>query len=126
VRTRGELRVYSTFSQDGTLTMPDLGRFYARRGLQFVAIGERSQDLDATKVRELVEQSPSTSNAGLLIVPGIEFTCGTPGVHILRMGARGMAPNADADRCTDHLRAWRGSRYWHTRGVSGGHVRLNF
>jgi predicted metal-dependent phosphoesterase TrpH len=95
VRIRGALHVHSTFSHDGTLTIAELGRLYARRGFQFIAIGEHSQDMDAEKVRELVEQSPSASNAGLLIVSGIEFTCSTPGMHILGVGARDVAPDAD-------------------------------
>jgi hypothetical protein len=87
VRIRGALHVHSTFSHDGTLSVAELAQFYAQRGFDFIAIGEHSQDMDAQKVRALVEQSSAASHPGFLVIPGIEYTCDVPGMHILGLGA---------------------------------------
>jgi len=87
--------VHSSFSHDGCLTVAELARFYADRGFQFIAIGEHSQDMDGDKVRALAEQSAAASKPDFLIVPGIEYTCNVPGMHILGVGSLGLAPDAE-------------------------------
>jgi hypothetical protein len=77
------------------MTVAELARFYAARGFNFIAIGEHSQDMNGDKVRALVEQSAAVSKRDFLIVPGIEYTCNVPGMHILGVGSLGLAPDAE-------------------------------
>lgn len=84
---RGALHVHSTLSHDGSLTVTELAQFYAKRRFQFVAIGEHSQDMDPAKVEALVEESAAASTLNFLVVPGIEYTCDVPGMHIFGLGA---------------------------------------
>jgi len=95
VRIRGALHVHSSFSHDGSLTVSELARFYAQRGFHFIAMGEHSQDMNAEKVRSLVEQSAAASGGSFLVIPGIEYTCNVPGMHILGVGALSFAPDTE-------------------------------
>ncbi len=95
MRIRGALHVHSAFSHDGCLTVAELAQFYAERGFHFIAIGEHSQDMDSDKVGALVEQSAAASDGNFLVVPGIEYTCNVPGMHILGVGSLGFAPDSE-------------------------------
>jgi len=94
MRIRGALHVHSTMSHDGTLTVAELARFYAQRGFDFIAIGEHSQDMDDRKLRALVEQSAAASHPGFLVIPGIEYTCDVPGMHIFGLGSLLLAEDS--------------------------------
>ena len=86
MRIRGALHVHSTFSHDGTLSVPELATWYREKGYQFVAIGEHSQDLHEQKLLQLRQECATSSTDGFCIIPGIEFSC-RGGIHIFGLGA---------------------------------------
>lgn len=94
MRIRGALHIHSILSHDGTMTIPDLASWYRARAYDFIAIGEHSQDLDEAKVEGLKKQSADNSDAGFLVIPGIEFSC-KGGVHIFGMGVTHLIPAVD-------------------------------
>lgn len=94
MRIRGALHVHSTLSQDGTMTIPELVRWYRRNGYQFLALGEHAEDLDETKVRALSQQSVENSTREFCVIPGIEFACRSD-IHILGIGAVNLVREKD-------------------------------
>lgn len=104
MRLKGALHVHSTLSHDGTLTIEELAEWYVRRGYQFIAIGEHSQDMSEEKVEILKNQSAQHSGNGFCIIPGIEYTC-KGGIHIFGLGALGLTREMDPVRVAEEIRA---------------------
>lgn len=104
MRARGALHVHSTFSHDGTLSIAELAAWYRSHGFNFVAMGEHSQDMDLAKVEGLVRECATASDSDFLMVPGIEFTCNIPGMHILGVGVTGLTPESDPIPVARHIR----------------------
>jgi predicted metal-dependent phosphoesterase TrpH len=94
MRAKGALHVHSTLSRDGTMTIPNLARFYREKGYDFIAMGEHSEDLDTEKIQILQEQCASNSDNAFCVIPGLEFTC-RGGFHIFGMGAVGLTRDVD-------------------------------
>lgn len=94
MRIKGALHVHSTLSHDGTMTIPELARWYREKGYEFIALGEHSQDLDEQKLQILREQCAASSGNHFFIVPGIEFSC-RGGIHIFGMGVVGLTREVD-------------------------------
>lgn len=104
MQARGALHVHSTFSHDGTLGIAELAAWYRGHGFNFVAMGEHSQDMDQQKVERLVRECEAASGGNFLMVPGIEFTCNIPGMHILGVGVTGLTRESDPVPVARHIR----------------------
>jgi predicted metal-dependent phosphoesterase TrpH len=107
VRYKGALHIHSTLSHDGTLSIPDLARWYRHRGYHFVAIGEHSQDLDNEKLQALCEACGAQSNENFCVIPGVEFSC-REGIHIFGLGAVGLTSEVDPVAVTAKIHSLNG------------------
>lgn len=94
MRYKGALHVHSTLSHDGTLTIPELARWYSEKGYQFIAMGEHSQDLNEEKIHILRDQCAASSGNSFCVIPGVEFSC-SGGIHIFGLGAVGLTRDVD-------------------------------
>lgn len=98
VRIKGALHVHSELSHDGLLTIAELAGFYRGHGFDFIAIGEHSQDIGQEKAELLIDSCRKVSSDSFLAIPGIEYTCAIPGMHILGVGAVGVTEDRDPVR----------------------------
>lgn len=104
MRIRGALHVHSTLSHDGTLTIAELAHFYRERRFHFVALGEHSQDLDESKVQQMVAECTAHSRPDLCLIPGIEFTCSPPTMHLFAPGCVELTAARDPLVVARHIR----------------------
>ena len=104
MRIKGALHVHSILSHDGTMTIAELAAWYRNKGYQFIAIGDHSQDLDEAAVEIMKQQSAENSDAGFLVIPGIEFSC-QGGIHIFGMGVTRLMAEIDPVRVSEGIRA---------------------
>jgi PHP domain len=81
----GILHVHSNLSYDGQNTLAEIASVAKRRGYRFVGITEHSDTFDQNKMAHLVDECERRSDASLLMVPGLEFTC-DHNLHLLALG----------------------------------------
>ena len=81
----GILHVHSNLSYDGQNTLAEIASFAKRRGYRFVGLSEHSDTFDQHKMAHLVDECRRRSDASLLMVPGLEFTC-DHNLHLLALG----------------------------------------
>lgn len=94
MRVRGTIHSHSTLSHDGTLSIPELARFFRERGYQFLCLSEHAEDMDAAKVAQMIRECAAASSPEFLIVPGNEFIC-YGDVHVIGVGAAQLAGTTD-------------------------------
>ena len=82
---KGAVHVHSTLSRDGTMTIPELARYFKQKGYDFLAIADHAEDLDDAKVQTMREESAANSDHGFCIIAGIEFAV-TSQIHIVGIG----------------------------------------
>jgi hypothetical protein len=100
---KGALHVHSTLSRDGTMTIEELREWYVKKGYQFIAIGEHSEDMSEEKVEILKRQSAGHSGDGFCIIPGIEYSC-TAEIHIFGLGALELTRETDPVTVAEEIR----------------------
>lgn len=99
---KGALHVHSIFSSDGTLTIADLVEWYSRKGYQFVAMSEHSEDLDDSKAQALAAHCAGNCSPQFCVVPGIEFSC-AGGIHIPAFGVVKLTKEKDPLAVTEEI-----------------------
>lgn len=103
MRVRGAIHSHSTLSRDGTLPVPELACFFRERGYQFLCLTEHAEDMDATKVAEMIEQCAGASSRDFLMIPGNEFVC-EDDVHVLGVGAAHLVGTTEAPAAAARIR----------------------
>ena len=81
----GILHVHSNLSYDGRNTLAEIASLARRRGYRFVGMSEHSDTFEPQKMAYLVAECGRLSDASLLMVPGLEFTCDNR-LHLLALG----------------------------------------
>lgn len=102
---RGAVHVHSTLSRDGTMTIPELARYFKRKGYCFVAMGEHAEDLNEAKLQALRHQGRENSGDDFCLIPGVEFAV-TKQIHIVGIGITELleldSPVRVAERIREH------------------------
>ncbi|HET7585753.1 MAG TPA: PHP domain-containing protein [Gemmatimonadaceae bacterium] len=85
----GVLHVHSNYSHDGRDTLEELRDAALRRGIQFVALTDHAEDLDASRFEEFRRECAALSGERVALIPGLEFRfAGYTGLHLLALGLR--------------------------------------
>ncbi len=84
---KGIIHVHSNYSYDGYHTISEIAEWGKKRGYSFICMSEHSETFDEKKMLNYVEECKNVSTSGLLIIPGIEFSCNN-GLHILGLGIK--------------------------------------
>jgi len=81
-RIKVAAHVHSEWSHDASWTLPDLARFFRRRGFDAVLMSEHDDGFDAERWTDFRRACAAASLPGLLLVPGIEYADTDNVVHI--------------------------------------------
>jgi hypothetical protein len=81
---KGIIHIHTTFSYDGTLSLPDIVNLAKNRNIDFIIVTEHAEDFDDKKMQLLVNDCNTVTNEDFLVIPGLEFNCN--GIHILGIG----------------------------------------
>lgn len=84
MKIRGLLHLHSKYSYDGKIFLRELAHLCRVYKYKFVIMTEHAESLNDIKMKEFVRECKAHSDENLIIIPGLEFTCG--GVHILGLG----------------------------------------
>ena len=82
---RGLIHIHTTYSYDGTLSLPDFADLVKKRGFNFIILTEHAEDFDATKMKALVNACTNATRNDFLVIPGLEFNINNE-IHILGIG----------------------------------------
>ena len=83
----GIMHVHSTLSYDGKHTLAELASFGRACGYSFIGMTEHSDTFDDAKMRILVDECESHSDARFVLIAGIEFSC-EDNLHLIGLGIR--------------------------------------
>jgi len=72
-RYTGLVHVHSRYSHDGKLSTEELKRMAVADGHSFILISDHCEDLDLRRCGELIGECEKQSDAGFVMVAGIEF-----------------------------------------------------
>src|SRR5206468_2984299 len=81
----GILHVHSNLSYDGQNTLAEIAALAKLRGYRFVGMSEHSDTFEPQRMAYLVDECRRLSDASLLMIPGLEFTCDNR-LHLLALG----------------------------------------
>lgn len=79
--------LHTTWSYDGSWSLPDLAHALRRRGFDAMLTAEHDRTFDAARWEEYRRACARHSSASLLVVPGIEYSDPDNTVHVLVWGA---------------------------------------
>jgi predicted metal-dependent phosphoesterase TrpH len=82
---KGIMHVHSNYSYDGQHSLEEIAEYAKCRGYSFVSLAEHSDTFDSQKMNDLVRQCEEISKCGVLMIPGIEFSCENK-LHIIGLG----------------------------------------
>lgn len=82
---RGLIHIHTTYSYDGTLSLPDLIHLVKIRRYDFIQLTEHAEDFDDKKMQNLVDECGKATNENFLVIPGLEFNI-NDSIHILGIG----------------------------------------
>lgn len=80
------LHAHSTWSYDGTRSLADIARIYARWGIDAVLMTEHDSGFDPGSFDAYRAECAAASEEGALLVPGIEYSSPENDIHILTWG----------------------------------------
>lgn len=92
---KGIIHVHSNYSYDGQHTLSEIAEWGEKRGYSFICMSEHSETFDEKKMLDYIEECEKVSRSGLLIIPGIEFSCNN-GLHILGLGIKEFIHSSEA------------------------------
>jgi len=81
---RGLIHIHTTYSYDGTLSLPDFVHLVKSRHYDFIILTEHAEDYDDKKMQLLVNECSNVSDDAFIAIPGLEFNIN--GIHILGIG----------------------------------------
>jgi len=81
---RGLIHIHTTYSYDGTLSLPDFVHLVKTRHYDFIILTEHAEDFDDKKMQLLVNECSNVSDDAFIAIPGLEFNIN--GIHILGIG----------------------------------------
>jgi len=81
---RGLIHIHTTYSYDGTLSIPDVVNLVKPKHNDFIILTEHAEDFDDKKMQTFVDECSYMSNEAFLVIPGLEFNIN--GIHILGIG----------------------------------------
>lgn len=81
---RGLIHIHTTYSYDGTLSLPDFANLVRNR-YDFILLTEHAEDFDDKKMHAFVSECANASDGSFLVIPGLEFNLGDQ-IHILGVG----------------------------------------
>ncbi|MDD5438558.1 MAG: PHP domain-containing protein, partial [Patescibacteria group bacterium] len=91
---RGYLHLHSRHSYDGKLSLPELREKCLALGMNFAAVTEHTDGLDADSVEKVVSECRSLSDSNFLFIPGFELPY--KNCHILLIGASALDLKLDS------------------------------
>lgn len=86
MRIRVACHVHSNWSYDGKWSLEEIAAAFSRRGYQAVMMTEHDRGFNEQRRLEHREACRKASSAGILLLPGIEYSDGANCVHILVWG----------------------------------------
>lgn len=81
---RGLIHIHTTYSYDGTLSLPDVVNLVKNKQYNFIILTEHAEDFDDKKMQTVVNECKEASDDAFLVIPGLEFNIN--GIHILGIG----------------------------------------
>jgi predicted metal-dependent phosphoesterase TrpH len=92
---KGMIHIHTTYSYDGTLSLPDFVNLVINRNIDFIVLTEHAEDFDDKKMQLLVSDCNKVTTEDFLVIPGLEFN--SNGIHILGIGIERYinAPNPE-------------------------------
>jgi hypothetical protein len=93
---RGLIHIHTTYSYDGTLSIPEIVHEVKNRHFDFIFLTEHAEDFDDKKMHAFVQDCIKESDESFLIIPGLEFNINNE-VHILGIGIENTISERDPD-----------------------------
>jgi len=93
---RGLIHIHTTFSYDGTFSLPDLVNLVKNKGYDFILLSEHAEDFDVKKMQNFVDECTKYTNQDFLIIPGLEFNIKDE-IHILGIGIEKFIQERDPE-----------------------------
>lgn len=84
------LHCHSTWSYDGSWTLADIARFFAKRGYDAVMMSEHDTGFDPESWPAFKAECAAASVHGCTLFPGIEYSSPDNDIHILTWGIDGF------------------------------------
>ena len=81
---RGLIHIHTTYSYDGTVSLPDIVHLVKNRRYDFIILTEHAEDFDDKKMQLLINECSNVSDDAFIAIPGLEFNIN--GIHILGIG----------------------------------------
>ena len=78
--------IHSEWSYDASWTLPELAKFFAKRGYQVLLMTEHDRGFNQAKLDDFKQACSEASNEDILLIPGIEYSDPTNTIHILTWG----------------------------------------
>lgn len=100
---KGIIHAHSTYSYDGTLTLPELKTACQKRGLSFVCLTEHTDQLTPDAAAAFVAECRERSDAAFVFVPGFEVPY--KDAHVLHLGTTAFL--GSVAHTVSELEAWR-------------------
>ena len=92
---KGIIHIHTTYSYDGTLSLPDFVNLVKKRQIDFIILTEHAEDFDDKKMQLLINDCNKVTNEDFLVIPGLEFNCN--GIHILGIGIENFFYDMDPE-----------------------------
>jgi len=83
---RAAFHIHSTWSYDGSWTLPQIASAFAARSYNLLLVSEHDRGFSEERLRDHRRACKAVSNDRILLIPGIEYSDPTNTVHILVWG----------------------------------------
>ena len=93
---RGLIHIHTTYSYDGTLSLPDFADLVKNRGYDFIFLTEHAEDYDDKKMQVFVNACTDATHEDFLVIPGLEFNINNE-IHILGIGIENFIDEHDPE-----------------------------
>jgi predicted metal-dependent phosphoesterase TrpH len=98
----GAIHVHTAYSRDGHDSVTRLADTARRAGVQFVAVSDHAEDVDADRYAALCAECAAVSDAECTVIPGLEYRfAGFRGLHLLALG---LTARIDPETPDDFMR----------------------
>jgi histidinol phosphatase-like PHP family hydrolase len=93
---RGLIHIHTTYSYDGTVSLPDFAEIAKSRGINFIILTEHAEDFDDKKMQVLVNGCTNATHDDFLVIPGLEFNINNE-IYILGIGIETFIDERDPE-----------------------------
>ena len=104
---RGLIHIHTTYSYDGTLSLPDFVQLVKTSHYDFILLSEHAEDFDDKKMQILINECRKATSEDFLVIPGLEFNLNNQ-IHILGIGIEKFFNEEDPEELIRKIHEYNG------------------